>query len=147
MDFDYAGLKAARRTAQLVVGGVGEVLDNSLNLLLCKKESTVHHKAQELLKAIERGENPTTANRDGAISSPYTIHANPYFANDAYWGMMDTSKLGLKMGYQVKQGMPLALDPQFIDYDTKEIKYSTQEDYEFGFNDVRNMVLSDGTNA
>jgi len=147
MNFDYAGLKAARRTAQLILGGIGEILDNSLDLLLCKKESTVHHKAQELLKAIERGENPTTANRDGSISFPFTIHANPYFANDAYWGMLDTSKKNLKMGYQVKEGMSLTLDPQYIDYDTKEFKYSYGEDYEFGFNDVRNTVYSDGTNA
>lgn len=147
MDFDYDGYKAALKTAQAIKGGVGEELDINISHLLCKKESSVHQKAQEILNGLKKGEKPGTANREGVIDNVFTIVANPYFTNDAYWGMLDTSMNGPKFGLQVKQGMPLTLDPQFIDYDTKEIKYSAGMDFAYGFNDLRNLVLSDGTNA
>ncbi len=147
MDFDYDGLKASYKTAQAIKGGVGEVLDVNLSHVLCKKESSVHHKSQEILNGLKRGEQPNTANRNSVINNTYMITANPYFSNDAFWGMIDTSMIGPKYGYQIKEGMPLTLDPQFIDYDTKEIKYSAGYDFDFGFNDARNLVLSDGTNS
>ena len=147
MDFDYDGWKAALKTAQAIKGGIGEILDISLNKLLCKKDSSVHMKAQELLKAIERGENPTTANRDGSISNAFTIVAVPYFTSDIVWGSFDSSMVGPRFGLQYKEGMPLTLDPQFIDYDNKEMKYSGGMDFAYGFNDSRNHVRSTGANA
>jgi len=147
MDFDYDGLKAAYKTAQAIKGGIGETLDINLSHLLCKKESSVYHRAQEILNGLKRGEQPGTANRESVIENRYIITANPYFSNDAYWGMIDTSMNSDKFGLQVKEGMALVLDPQFIDYDTKEIKYSAGMDFAYGFNDVRNLVLSDGTNG
>lgn len=147
MDFDYDAWKAALTVAQAIKGGVGEILDIKLDTLFCKKESTVHHRAQEILKAIEKGEKPTTANRDGAITTSFVIEANPYLTSDVKWGAYDSTKIGMKLGFQLKEGMPLTLDPQFIDYDTKEIKYSAGYDFAFGFNDIRNWVFSTGANA
>lgn len=147
MDFDYDGWKAALKTAQAIKGGVGEILDIAPDTLLCKKNSSVHFKAMELLKAIEKGENPLTANRDGAISTAFSIVANPYFTSDIVWGAFDSSKTGPKFGLQYKEGMPLTLDPQYIDYDNKEMKYSAGMDFAYGFNDVRNHVRSTGANA
>ena len=147
MDFDYDGYKAALKTAGDISGGVGEILDVNVTHVLCKKNSSVHTAAQELLNGLKKGEKPGTANRESTINSTYEIIANPYFTNDAYWGMFDKSMLSPKYGLQVKEGMPLTLDPQYIDYDTKEIKYSGGMDFAYGFNDARNMVLSDGTNS
>lgn len=147
MDFDYDAWKAALKTAQAIKGGIGEILDVKLDKLFCKKESSVHHRAQEILKSIEKGEKPGTSNRDGSISSAFSITANPYLSSDIVWGAFDSSKIGPKFGLQLKEGMPLALDPQFIDYDTKEIKYSAGMDFAYGFNDVRNWVRSTGANS
>jgi len=147
MDFDYDGYKAALKTGQAILGGVGEELDINISHLLCKKESSVHQKAQEILNGMKKGEKPGTGNREGVVNNVFTIVANPYLSHDAYWAMLDKSMNGPKFGLQVKQGMPLTLDPQFIDYDTKEIKYSAGMDFAYGFNDARNLVLSDGTNA
>ena len=147
MDFDYDAWKAALQTAQAILGGVGEILDVKLDKLLCKKESSVHHRAQEILTSIRKGEKPGTADRDGAIANAFDIVANPYFSSDIVWGAFDSSKVGPRFGLQLKQGMPLQLDPQFIDYDTKEIKYSAGNDFTYGFNDVRNHVRSTGANA
>src|SRR3990167_1195338 len=45
MDLDYDAWKAALKTAQAVLGGVGEILDVKLDREFCKKESTVHFRA------------------------------------------------------------------------------------------------------
>ena len=147
MDFDYDAWKAALLTAQAILGGVGEILDIRLDKLFCKAESSVHHRAQEILKSIQKGENPLTADRLGAIDNAFSIVSNPYLSSDIVWGAFDSSKVGPKFGLQLKEGMPLALDPQFIDYDTKEIKYSAGSDFAYGFNDSRNWLRSTGANA
>lgn len=147
MDFDYDAWKAALKTAQAIKGGVGEILDITLDKVFCKKESSVHMRAQEILKSIQKGEMPGTANRDGSIDRAFDIVANPYLSSDIVWGAFDSSKVGPKFGLQYKEGMPLTLDPQFIDYDNKEMKYSAGMDFAYGFNDVRNWVRSTGANA
>jgi hypothetical protein len=90
---------------------------------------------------------PGTANRDGSINNAFSIVANPYLSSDIEWAAFDTSMVGPRFGLQLKEGMPLSLDPQFVDYDTKEIKYSAGMDFDYGFNDVRNWVWSDGDNV
>lgn len=147
MDFDYDAWKAALKTATAIKGGVGEQLDISPDTLVCKKHSSVHHRAMEILKSIERGERPGTADRDGSIDQAFRIVATPYLTSDTGWAAMDSSMKGDMFGLQVKEGMSLNLDPQFVDYDTKEIKYSAGMDFAYGFNDVRNMVWSDGDNV
>ena len=147
MDFDYDAWKAALKTAQAVLGGVGEILDINIDTLFCKKESSVHHRAQEILKSIQRGEKPGTADRDGSINRAFSIVPNPYLSSDTQWAAFDSSMIGPRYGLQYKQGMPLELDPQFIDYDTKEIKYSAGMDFAFGWNDNRNWVWSRGDNV
>jgi hypothetical protein len=146
LHFDYAGWKAALKTAQAVLGGIGEILDITPDKVICKKNSSVHFRAQEVLKSIERRELPGTPNRDGSIATTYDIIPIPYLTSDTAWGAIDSSKIGPKFGLQYKEGMPLVLDPQFVDYDTKEIKYSAGYDFAFGFNDVRNIMWSVGTN-
>ena len=147
MSFDYPGWKAALKTAQAIKGGVGEILDITIDKVLCKKNSSVHFRAQEISKGLARGEDPTTANRNGAIDRSFDIVANPYFSSDIVWGAFDSGKTGPKFGLQYKEGMPLTLDPQFIDYDNKEMKYSAGMDFAYGFNDVRNHVRSTGANS
>lgn len=147
MDFDYDAWKAALKTAQAVLGGVGEILDMRLDVIFCKTESSVHHRAQEILKSIQRGERPGTANRDGSIDAAFRIMPNPYLTSDIEWMAFDSSKVGPRFGLQLKEGMQLTLDPQFIDYDNKEIKYSAGMDFDYGFNDVRNWMWSDGDNV
>jgi hypothetical protein len=147
MSFDYNAWKAALKTGQAILGGVGEILDLDLDAIVCKKNSSVHFRAQEILKSIERGDGPLTANRIGAIDRAYEILDNPYLTSDTAWGALDRGKVGPKWGLQEKEGMPLILDPQFIDYDNKEMKYSAGADFAYGFNDSRIMPWSTGANA
>lgn len=147
MSYDYNGWKAALKTAQAILGGVGEILDIELDKIVCKKNSSVHFRAQEVLHSVDRRENPLTTNRLGSIDRSYSILANPYLTSDTAWGAVDSSKIGPKWGLQFKEGMSLTLDPQFIDYDNKEIKYSAGSDFAYGFNDVRNWAWSTGLNS
>lgn len=147
LSFDYNAWKASLKTGQAILGGVGEILDLDLDRVLCKKNSSVHFRAQEILKSIERGEGPLTANRIGSIDRAYEILPVPYLTSDTAWAAFDSSKVGPKFGLQLKEGMPLTLDPQFIDYDNKEMKYSAGADFAYGFNDSRNWVPSTGLNA
>lgn len=147
MDFDYDAWKAALKTAQAIKGGVGEILDVKLDKLLCKKNSSVHHRAQEVLATMRKGDQPNTANREGSIDAVFSIVANPYLTSDIQYGVFDSSMVTERFGLQLKQGMELNLDPQHVDYDTKEIKYSSGMDFAYGFNDMRGWTLSDGSNA
>lgn len=147
MSFDYGAWKAALKTGQAILGGVGEILDLELDKVICKKNSSVHFRAQEILKSIQKGESPLTANRLGAVDRSFSIVAVPYLTSDVQWGTFDSSKVGPKFGLQFKEGMPLTLDPQFIDYDNKEMKYSAGSDFAYGFNDARNFLWSTGANA
>lgn len=147
MDFDYDSWKAALKVAQAIKGGVGEVLDINLDKVMVKSQSSAHHRAQEVLVSVGRREKPGTANRDGSIDAPFSIVANPYLSSDTAWGAFDSSLVGMRFGLQLKEGMALTLDPQFVDYDTKEMKYSVGTDFAYGFNDVRNWTWSTGLNA
>ena len=147
MSFDYPSWKAARKVAKAILGGVGELLDINLTDLIFKSESAAHHRAQEVLKSLKEGVRPGTANRDGSIDSSYEIIKTPWLSSATAWGAIDKPKLGPKFGLQLKEGMPMTIDPQFIDYDTKEFKYSVGMDFAYGFNDVRNTLWSTGLNA
>lgn len=146
-NFDYPGWKSALKTAQAIRGGVGEILDIELDKIFVKKNSSAHFRAMEVAKTMRDGNRPGTAQREAPIDRYFEIVANPYLTSDTAWGSFDSSKVGMKWGFEVKEGMPLTLDPQFIDYDTKEIKYSAGNDFAYGFNDLRNWVLSTGLNA
>lgn len=146
-NFDYAGWKAALTTAQAIRGGVGEILDIDVNKVFVKKNSSADFRAQEVMRTMRDGHKPGTANREAPIEKSYEIVRNPYLTSDTAWAAFDSSKVGMKFGIQLKEGMPLTLDPQFIDYDTKEIKYSAGNDFAYGFNDLRNWLFSTGLNV
>lgn len=147
MDFDYDAWKAALTKSEAILGGVGEILDIRLDKVIVKRNSSAHFRAMEVLKNLQKGEMPGTANRDSTIDRAYDIIAIPYLTSATAWGAFDSKMNGPRFGLQVKEGMPLTLDPQFVDYDTKEIKYSAGMDFAYGFNDVRNWIWSLGTNS
>jgi hypothetical protein len=146
-NFDYPGWKSALKTSQAIRGGVGEILDIDLDHVLVKKNSSAHFRAMEVIKTMRDGNKPASANREAPIDHYYEICDNPYLTSDTAWAAFDSKMVGMKWGFEVKEGMPLTLDPQFIDYDTKEIKYSAGNDFAYGFNDLRPWVLSTGLNA
>jgi len=92
LPFDYAGVKAAYRTAGLMVDPRGNPRIPTLNTLVCKKNSTVHFKALEIKKASESGKIPESNDNGGSGVGTFEIVALEYLQNANYWAMFDSSK-------------------------------------------------------
>lgn len=149
LPFDYAGLKAANRTASLFVDGRGNPRPANLDTLVCKLGSYVHMKAKEIKRAIANNKIPESFDNDGSGVDDFTILALPYLQNGNQWYMFDSSRaLTDKEGFQFVEAMPTTLAPQNIVYKTDEIQYKATAIFDLGFNDVtRSWVGSLGTSA
>lgn len=149
LPFDYSGLKAAHRTASLFVDPRGNPRPANLDTLVCKKGSTVHFKANEILGAIKSGKIPESMDNDGAAVTAFKILPLDYLSNAAYWWMFDSSRaLTDEEGLQFIESQPTILDPVNVVYKTKEIQNSVTAVFDLGHNDVaRCWVGSKGNSA
>ncbi len=146
LPFDYAGVKAAYRTAGLMVDPRGNPRIPDLDSLVCKKNSSVHFKALEIQKAIRSGKIPESFDHDGPAVMDFNIVAVEYLQNSAYWAMFDSKKaLTEKEGFQFVESQAAMLDPVNVVYKTKEIQTSITSLFDLGHNDVtRSWVFSKG---
>jgi hypothetical protein len=143
--FDYAGVKAAYRTAGLMVDPRGNPMIPDLNTLVVKKNSSNHFKALEIQKAIRNGKIPESFDNDGPGVQDFEIIALPYLQNAGYWSMFDRSMMGDEYGFQFIESQAPMLDPVNVVYKTKEIQTSVTTLFDLGHNDVTRMwVFSKG---
>ena len=149
LPFDYAGLKAAHRTASLFVDPRGNPRAASLNMLVVKKGSTASFKAKEILGAIKAGKIPESMDNDSAAVPTYTIIELEYLSNSAYWYMFDSSRaLTEDEGFQFVESQGTILDPVNVVYKTKELQTSVTALFDLGHNDVaRCWVGSQGDSS
>lgn len=149
LPLDYSGIKAAYRAAGLMVDPRGNPKIPDLNTLVCKKNSAVHFKAKEILKAIKENKIPESFDHDGSGVNSFEIVALPYLQNSAYWAMFDSSRALTEVeGFQFVESQPAMLDPVNVVYKTKEIQTSVTTLFDLGHNDVtRSWVFSAGTSA
>lgn len=146
LPLDYAGLKAAHRTAGLMVDPRGNPMIPDLNVLVVKKNSANAFKAKEIKKAIEKDRIPESFDNDGSGVPSFEILELEYLQNAAYWAMFD-SKLALsdEAGFQFIESQAAQLDPVNVVYKTKEIQTSVTSLFDLGHNDVtRSWVFSKG---
>lgn len=146
LPFDYAAMKAAYRTAGLMVDPRGNPRIPDLNTLICKKNSAVHFKAKEIKRAIENNRIPESFDSDGSGVNTFEIVALEYLSNQNYWAMFDSSKAMTDMeGFQFVESQAPQLDPVNVVYKTKEIQTSVTTLFDLGHNDVtRCFVFSKG---
>ena len=148
LPFDYAGLKAAHRTASLFVDPRGNPMPANLDTLVVKKGSANHFKALEILGAIKSGKIPESMDNDGSGVRTFNIIALDYLSNAAYWYMFDSSRKSDRQGFQFIESEPITLDPVNVVYSTKEIQTSAHSMFDLGHNDVARMwVASKGDNS
>lgn len=148
LPFDYAGLKAAHRTASLFVDPRGNPMPANLDTLVCKKGSSVHFKAMEILGAIKSGKIPESTDNDGAGVPAFKILPLDYLTQDAYWFMFDSSRKGDKSGFQFVESEGSKLDDPNVIYKTGEIQFKATAIFDLGHNDVARMwVGSNGTES
>jgi len=149
LPFDYAGYKAAIRTASLFVDPRGNPYPANLDTLVCKKGSSVSFKAKEILKAIKDGKIPESNDNDGAGVPPFTIIELDYLTSDAYWFMFD-SKRGMtdSEGFQFIESEANNVDPVHINPYTRALSWFGHALCALGHNDVsRSWVASAGDSA
>ena len=148
LPFDYAGLKAAYRTAGLMKDPRGYPMIPSLDTLVCKKNSAVSFKAKEILKAIQNNKIPESFDNDGAGVNAFTIVEVANLSNQNYWFMTDSSMKQDEYGFQFIESQAPQVDPVNVVYKTKEIQTSATTLFDLGFNDVaRSWVFSNGTSS
>ena len=148
LPFDYAGLKAAYRTAGLMKDPRGYPMIPTLDTLICKKNSAVAFKAKEILAAIKNGKIPESNDNDGAGVSAFTVVEVANLANQNYWFMTDSSMKQDEYGFQFIEFQAPIVDPVNVVYKTKEIQTSATTLFDLGFNDcARSWVFSKGTSA
>lgn len=149
MDFALDGLKAAHRTASLIRDPKGNLMNINLDTLVVRKGSAIFFKAMEINGALKSGVKPESGDRDGASFGAFNIIALPYLstAADAYWWMFDSSLKGPGMGLQYRGSQEVVLDSPEVDYKTKTVMVSSTVAFDYGHNDGRNWVGSEGDNA
>jgi hypothetical protein len=148
LPFDYAGVKAAHRTAGLFVDPRGNPMPANLDTLVCRKNSSVHFKAMEILKAITSGKMPESNDNDGSAVPAFKILALDYLTKDGAWGMFDSSMISDEYGFQHIESEANNVDPVNIVAKTREMQIVGHTLFKQGFNDVARMfVWSEGDSA
>ena len=147
--FDYAGYKAANRTASLFVDPRGNPDVAQLDTLICKTGSSVFHKAMEILGALKKGMIAESNDNDGSALPVFKIIQNDFLTKDTAWGMFDSSKaLSDEQGFQHIESEANNIDPVFIVTKTREMQIAGHTLFEQGHNDVaRSWVWSEGDSS
>ena len=149
LPFDYAGYKAAIRTAALWVDGRGNPRPGNVDTLVCKKGSSVAFKAREILGAIKNGKIPESNDNDGTGTPAFKIIELDYLISDVYWFMFDSSKALTDMeGFQFVESEPNNVDSVNYVYKIREMQFAGHSLFALGHNDVsRCWVASAGDSA
>ena len=141
-------MKAAHRTASLIKDPRGLPMNIDIDTLICSRGSAVHHRAVEILGAMNKGWMPGTADHDSQGVSTYKIIALPWInTNTSYWWMVDSKMKNQNYGLQYKESQPITLEGPNVVFKTKEIQYSATMMFDLGFNDYRGIFGSKNTNA
>ena len=146
---DYSGLKAAWRTASLMVDPRGNPRPANIDTLVVKKNGSAALKAKEVLGAIKAGKIPESMDNDGAAVPAFKILELDYLTQGAFWYMMDSSRALTEVeGFQFVESQATSVDPVNIVYKTKEIQTSVTALFDLGHNDVtRCWIGSEGDSS
>jgi len=149
LPFDYAGYKAAIRTASLMVDPRGNPYPADLDTLVCKKGSSVSFKAKEILAAIKSGKIPESNDNDGTGVPAFSIIELDYLTADAYWYMFDSKRaMTDKEGFQFIESEANNVDPVHVNPYNRSLSWFGHYLADLGHNDVaRSWVASAGDSA
>lgn len=148
MDFDYDALKAAVRTASRISGPYGKPLNVSPDTLIVSRGYAPHLRALEILRPVERGYIPGSADNDGPAISSFKVIALPWITtNTGYWWMFDSRMRGPRYGLQFKESQPISLEGPYTVFKTGEIQYRASTWFDLGHNDSRNFIGSQNDNT
>lgn len=125
MDMDYDALKAAYRTASLILDPKGKKMDINLDTLIVTRGNAVAFRAKEILGAIKaggKGSIPGSADNDAASVNAFKVIELPYVeTNLAFWWMFDSSMLGQEYGLQYKESQGIQLEGPNVVFKTGKV--------------------------
>jgi hypothetical protein len=148
LPLDYAGLKAAARTAALFVDPRGNPNAANIDTIVVKKGSANAFKAKEIKGAMAKGRIPESFDNDGSALSDFTLIELDYLTNAGYWYGFDSTRKGDTYGFQFVESQGTTLMPQNVVYKTAEIQFKVESMSDMGHNDTARMwVASKGTSA
>lgn len=149
LPFDYAGLKAANRTASLWVDPRGNPMPGNIDTYVFKKGSSALFKAREIKAAIAKGKIPESNDNDGSAIGDFKIIELDYLTQDAYWFGFDSSRaLTDEYGFQFIESETNNLDPVNVVYKTREMQFAGHSLFQLGHNDVaRAWLVSAGDSS
>ena len=148
MDFEYDALKAANRTAALVLSPTGKPTNIKLDTLVVSRGYAVDNRATEILGAINRGYIAGSNDHDQAAVAGYKIIRLPWITtNTLYWWMFDSSMKNATYGLQYKESMGIELEGPNVVFKTSEIQYKATVMFDIGHNDARGWVGSQNDNG
>jgi len=149
MDFAPDALRAAHRTASLIRDPKGNLMNIQLDTVVVRKGSSISFDAMEINGALKKNFKPNSADNDGQPFGAFNVVELPYLTTtaDNYWWMFDSKMKGFDMGLQYRGSQDVVLDSPEKDYKTKTIMVTSTAAWDYGHNDGRNWVGSDGTNA
>ncbi len=147
MDFDTDAIKAAHRTASLVMNPKGKKMNINIDTFLFSKGSTNYFKALEILGAIKRGYKSESTDRDGSGIPEFKVMSNPFLSNVDYYYAFDSSMKSDKYGLQFKESQPISLEGPNVVFKTGEIQYKATTMFDLGHNDARGIFGSTNLNA
>lgn len=146
MDLAEDALEAAETyTAPLLTNNSDEPIEVTYTrLFISKNKSWV---AQRLLKSPGRVGTP---NRDtNLVQGRYELVELPYLNSsyNAYWWLQDSALNNIDGFMSMYVGKENEKDGPYVDFDTKCIKYSWENEHGMGFNAYQSYAGSKGTNA
>ncbi len=148
LPLDYAGLKAAHRTAGLFVDPRGNPMVPNLDTVVVKKNSANAFKAKEILGAIKKGRIPESFDSDRSGIPAFEILELEYLSNASYWYMFDSSMKTDEYGFQFVQSQGITLMPKNVVYKTAEMQFKVESMFDLGHNDTaRSWVASKGDSS
>lgn len=151
MDMDYDAIKAAHRTASLILDPKGQKMDIQIDTFICTRGTAVAFRLKEILGAIKAGGKnsiPGSADNDAAGVNAFNILELPYITtNTLYWWGFDSRMKGDEYGLQYKESQPISLEGPNVVFKTGEIQYKAMMIFDIGHNDARNFTGSKNTNA
>lgn len=133
MDFEYDSLKAAHRTAALIKDPRGKPMNINLDTLVVTRGYTNAFRAKEILRTLQKGNQPSTADREsGGVPDFKIIELPPFTTNTDYWFMFDSSMKNQKYGLQYLESQPISLDGPNVVFRTEELQYRSTLMCSFG---------------
>jgi hypothetical protein len=125
------------------------LMNIDLDTFVFRKNSAIYFRAMELNGALRKNEIAGSTDNDGAAMSAFKTLGLPYLTatNQAYWWAFDSKMMGPEYGLQYRESQGIVFEGPETEFKTGTIYYKSTMAFDYGHNDGRNWVGSEGDNT